>query len=177
MRVVRARGCGGLIVICFAVSTVLGLFNAPAVATRDYAVGFIHSTEQGWRFVGIIVAPGVGLGRWAGGFGRGMSGDAHPSGAQVDSVVARQPDPMISFDIMEGGLMSDFVIRDVPEEVLAAIDSRAADLGLSRNEYLRRELKIVAQRSISSVTADDLRQFSARFPDLADHGIMDQAWR
>jgi hypothetical protein len=31
--------------------------------------------------------------------------------------------------------VSDVLIRDVPEEVIEAIDARAAALGLSRNEY------------------------------------------
>ena len=67
--------------------------------------------------------------------------------------------------------MSDFMVRDVPEDVLAAIDSCAARLGLSRNEYVRRELKIVAQRSASSITVEDLQRFSERFPDLINPGI------
>ena len=73
--------------------------------------------------------------------------------------------------------MADFLIRDLSEDDLAAIDSQAARLGLSRNEYLRRELKIVAQRSTSSVTVDDLRKFADRFADLTDPDVMDQAWR
>lgn len=39
------------------------------------------------------------------------------------------------------GPMSGVLIRDIPEDVLAAIDARAARLRLSRNEYLRRLLK------------------------------------
>jgi hypothetical protein len=72
--------------------------------------------------------------------------------------------------------MSDFMVRDVPEDVLAAIDSRAARRGLSRNEYVRRELKIVAQRSASSITVEDLQRFSERFPDLINPELMDRAW-
>ncbi|WP_028927975.1 antitoxin [Pseudonocardia acaciae] len=72
--------------------------------------------------------------------------------------------------------MSDFLIRDVPEDVAAAIDAHATRLGLSRNEYLRRELKIVAQRSVSAVDADDLRRFAARFSDLTDPDVMERAW-
>ncbi len=34
--------------------------------------------------------------------------------------------------------MADILIRDVPEEVLAAIDARDTRVGLSRAEYLRR---------------------------------------
>jgi len=43
--------------------------------------------------------------------------------------------------------MSDVLIRDVPDDVLAAVESHAAKLGLCRNEYLRRQLAQDAQRS------------------------------
>src|ERR1700731_3426146 len=36
--------------------------------------------------------------------------------------------------------MTDVLIRDVPEEVIAALDAHAARLGLSRSEYVRRRL-------------------------------------
>jgi hypothetical protein len=73
--------------------------------------------------------------------------------------------------------MSDILIRDIPENVLSAIDANAARLGLSRNEYLRRELSLVVQRSASPVTTNDLQQFANRFSDLADPDVMTQAWR
>ncbi|MGH3975956.1 MAG: type II toxin-antitoxin system VapB family antitoxin [Pseudonocardiaceae bacterium] len=73
--------------------------------------------------------------------------------------------------------MSDMLIRDVPEDVLTAIDANAARLGLSRSEYVRRELARVAQRSASSVTPDDLQQFVITFSDLANADVMDQAWK
>jgi hypothetical protein len=69
------------------------------------------------------------------------------------------------------------LIRDVPEDVLTAIDANAARLGLSRSEYVRRELSRVAQRSASSVTADDLQRFVTTFSDLAHTDVMDQAWK
>jgi hypothetical protein len=72
--------------------------------------------------------------------------------------------------------MSDVLIRDVPDEVLAAIDHRASDLGLSRNEYLRRQLTQEACRTHAAVTASDLRRFSHTIRDLADPDVMDQAW-
>jgi hypothetical protein len=37
--------------------------------------------------------------------------------------------------------MTDIPIRDVPDEVLAAIDAKAQRVGLSRNEYLRGALE------------------------------------
>ncbi|MGH3799602.1 MAG: type II toxin-antitoxin system VapB family antitoxin [Pseudonocardiaceae bacterium] len=72
--------------------------------------------------------------------------------------------------------MPDVLIRDVPDEVVAVIDSRAAQLGMSRNEYLRRRLSQDAQRSGSPVGVDDLRRFQALFGDLSDSEVMDQAW-
>lgn len=72
--------------------------------------------------------------------------------------------------------MSDVLVRDLPDDVVAAIDAQAARLGLSRNEYVRRELSKVAQRSASSVTADDLQSFASRFGDLADPEVIARAW-
>ncbi len=72
--------------------------------------------------------------------------------------------------------MSDVLIRDVPDDVLAALESQAARLGLSRNEYLRRQLAQEAQRSIRHVTMEDLRWFTAAFGDLDDPAVMRQAW-
>jgi hypothetical protein len=73
--------------------------------------------------------------------------------------------------------MSDVLIRDVPDDVLAAVESHAARLGLSRNEYLRRQLAQDAMRSTVPVTMDDLRWFSDTFSDLADPEVMKRAWQ
>jgi len=73
--------------------------------------------------------------------------------------------------------VTDMLIRDVPDEVLAAVDARANRLGLSRSEYVRRRL---AQDSIApetTVSAADLVRFGQTFSDLADPAVMDQAWR
>jgi class 3 adenylate cyclase len=72
--------------------------------------------------------------------------------------------------------MSDVLIRDVPDEVLAVIDRRAAGLGLSRSEYLRRQLSQEAGRSEVTVTIADLERFSDLARDLEDPDVMDQAW-
>jgi plasmid stability protein len=72
--------------------------------------------------------------------------------------------------------MSDVLIRDVPDDVLAAIDAQAARLGLSRNEYVRRQLRSVAQRSESGVATKDLQSFTRMFSDLTDPDVMGQAW-
>lgn len=73
--------------------------------------------------------------------------------------------------------MSDVLIRDVPDDVLSAIDARAARLGLSRTQYLRRRLAQDAAADSASVTADDLRAFARSFADLADDEVMSAAWR
>ncbi len=73
--------------------------------------------------------------------------------------------------------MSDVLIRDVPDDVLASIDARAAALGLSRTQYLRRRLAQEAAGSSASTTVDDLRTFSASFGDLDDDGVTGAAWR
>ena len=72
--------------------------------------------------------------------------------------------------------MSDVLIRDVPDDVLAVIDHRAADLGLSRSEYLRRQLSAEAARSEVAVTFADLQRLSELARDLDDPEVMDQAW-
>jgi hypothetical protein len=61
--------------------------------------------------------------------------------------------------------------------VLAVVDAHAGRLGLSRSEYVRRRLAQDAAVSDSVVTAADLARFGQLFGDLADPGIMDQAWR
>jgi hypothetical protein len=72
--------------------------------------------------------------------------------------------------------MSDVLIRDVPDDVLAVIDHRAASLGLSRSEYLRRQLSQEAGRSEVAVTLADLQRLSELARDLEDPEVMDQAW-
>jgi hypothetical protein len=73
--------------------------------------------------------------------------------------------------------MADVLIRGLPDDVVAAIDAQAARLGISRNEYVRRELSHLKQRQGPALVADDLRRFGDTFHDLADAEIIDQAWR
>jgi hypothetical protein len=72
--------------------------------------------------------------------------------------------------------MSDVLIRDVPDDVLKVIDQRAAGQGLSRSEYLRRQLSQEAARSEVTVTLGDLQRFSELARDLEDPEVMRQAW-
>lgn len=73
--------------------------------------------------------------------------------------------------------MSDLLIRAVPDDVLAAIDARASRLGLSRADYLRRQLARDAAVAEGSVRVEDLASFAATFADLADAAVMSRAWR
>jgi hypothetical protein len=72
--------------------------------------------------------------------------------------------------------MSDVLIRDIPDDVLAALDAHAARLGLSRSEYIRRRLAQDATVTGLPVTVDDLRGFAAAVADLSDPSIMSRAW-
>jgi plasmid stability protein len=74
-------------------------------------------------------------------------------------------------------LMTDMLIRDVPDEVVAAIDARASRLGLSRSEYVRRRLAQDAATASAEVTAQDLARFAEVFADLGNPDVMSQAWQ
>jgi hypothetical protein len=71
--------------------------------------------------------------------------------------------------------LSDILIRDVPEATVAEIDRRAGDLGVSRNEYLRRWLDS-EMRATQPVTPEDLHRVGRLARDLADPEVMRQAW-
>ena len=73
--------------------------------------------------------------------------------------------------------MTDLLIRDVPDEVVAALDADASRLGLSRTEYLRRTLaQAVARSPANQVTVADLVRFENVFVDLGDEDLMRKAW-
>jgi hypothetical protein len=73
--------------------------------------------------------------------------------------------------------MTDVLIRDVPEDVIAVLDAHARRLGLSRSEYVRRKLAQDAAISHSPVSTADLIRFAATFGDLAGPDVMSQAWQ
>jgi len=73
--------------------------------------------------------------------------------------------------------MTDMLIRDVPDDVIAAVDARAGRLGLSRSEYVRRRLAQDAAAGSAAVSTGDLARFAEVFGDLADPEVMSQAWR
>ena len=70
--------------------------------------------------------------------------------------------------------MADVLIRDVPDDALAAIDARAKQLGLSRSEYLRRQLSAVV--APTKVRVKDLQRLADVFADLDDPAVMNDAW-
>lgn len=72
--------------------------------------------------------------------------------------------------------MSDILIRNIPDDVLAGLDARAAELGLSRVEYIRRRLAQDARTTRVRVTSDDLRRLGQVAAGLADEELMREAW-
>lgn len=72
--------------------------------------------------------------------------------------------------------MTDILIRNVAEEDLRRIDGRAARLGLSRNEYLKRTIAQEAGRGDSVAGISDLRRFGELSADLLDEDVMRRAW-
>jgi Ribbon-helix-helix protein, copG family len=72
--------------------------------------------------------------------------------------------------------MTDVLIRDVPDDVIAAVDAHAGRLGLSRSEYVRRRLAQDAAVHGFAVSVQDLARFAETFGDLADADVMSRAW-
>jgi hypothetical protein len=72
--------------------------------------------------------------------------------------------------------VTDILIRDVPDEVLAAIDARARRMGLSRTEYLRRTLERERVQDAGPVTIEQLRRAASLARDLDDPDVMASAW-
>jgi hypothetical protein len=72
--------------------------------------------------------------------------------------------------------VADILIRDVPDEVLAAIDANARRAGLSRTEYIRRTLSREGNDTNDDVGVEDLAEFANTFADLDDDDVMRRAW-
>ena len=72
--------------------------------------------------------------------------------------------------------MTDVLIRNVSEDDLAQIDEQASSLGLSRSEYLRRQIEQLASRRTSSVSRVDFERLSELAVDLLDDDVMRDAW-
>jgi len=72
--------------------------------------------------------------------------------------------------------VADILIRDVPDDVVAAIDAKARRNGLSRTEYLRRSLARERSTVASKVDVRSLEVLAERFCDLDDPDVMGRAW-
>lgn len=72
--------------------------------------------------------------------------------------------------------MTDILIRDVPDEVLAVIDAKAKRVGLSRTAYLRRALERERAQYAGPVTVDQLKRIAKLAADLDDPDVMSDAW-
>lgn len=72
--------------------------------------------------------------------------------------------------------MTDILIRDVPDEVLAAIDAKAKRMGLSRTEFLRRALERERVQEARTVTVEQLERAASLARDLDDPDVMSGAW-
>lgn len=72
--------------------------------------------------------------------------------------------------------MTDILIRDVPDEVLAAIDAKAKRMGLSRTEFLRRALERERVQETRTVTVEQLERAASLARDLDDPDVMSGAW-
>ncbi len=73
--------------------------------------------------------------------------------------------------------MPDILIRNVSEAAVERIDHAAAELGLSRNEYLRRRFEVEQPLARGEMSAADLKRASYAARDLLDPEVMDAAWR
>ena len=70
--------------------------------------------------------------------------------------------------------VTDILIRDVPDDVVAALDANARRADLTRAEYLRR---VLADQQGRVVTREDLNRFAKLTIDLGDPEVMAAAWR
>lgn len=77
-------------------------------------------------------------------------------------------------DINPEVIMADILIRGVPEDDVRQIDKKAARLGISRTEYLRRRIAEDARRK--TLDAPLTPQDFVKFTDLADDDLMAAAW-
>lgn len=71
--------------------------------------------------------------------------------------------------------MTNVLIRDVPDDVLAAIETKAKRVGLSRTEYLRRVLER-ERVPAAVVSVEQLARVASLAQDLEDPGVMSGAW-
>ncbi len=72
----------------------------------------------------------------------------------------------------------DILIRGISDAAVKQLDSEAAELGLSRNEYLRRKIEETTKpEPRRKITAKDWARTAHIHADLADDEVMQEAWR
>ena len=71
---------------------------------------------------------------------------------------------------------TDLLIRNVPAEDIAGLDVRAAKLGLSRADYLRRLVGKASAAGTEPATPDSLSRMADAISDLKDPEIIRNAW-
>ena len=71
-------------------------------------------------------------------------------------------------------VMTDILIRNVPDEVVAVLDANAQRAGVTRAEYLRR---VLAEQRGQALTREQLDRFAERTADLGNPEVMAAAWR
>ena len=74
--------------------------------------------------------------------------------------------------------MTDVLIRNVPEADLRRLDAKASRAGLSRNDYLKRQIAqdVSHGEPARKLTVEDLRRHAEAVADLLDEEVMRQAW-
>jgi hypothetical protein len=73
--------------------------------------------------------------------------------------------------------VTDVLIRGLSDKAVAQLDAAARALGLSRNEFLRRQFEAVTPSGGPIVTAADLRRAAEAASDLLEPEVMSDAWR
>jgi hypothetical protein len=73
--------------------------------------------------------------------------------------------------------VADVLIRGLSDKAVAQLDAAASAVGLSRNEFLRRQFEATTPSEGRVVTATDLRRAAAAVSDLLEPGVMSDAWR
>lgn len=72
--------------------------------------------------------------------------------------------------------MADVLIRNVPPDDLRRLDEQARRLGLSRADFLRRQLHQQATTTVLRVSLEDLQEVADTLSDLSDPKVMGEAW-
>ena len=73
--------------------------------------------------------------------------------------------------------MPDVLIRGLTTGAVARIDAEATNLGLSRNEFLRRKLEERPIKADEELTEEHWKRSAEVFRDLGDPEVMAGAWR